>query len=62
MGQRPEQRFVQQSVALARRTRRLIDDVVADERLSDIGWTLRPLVASDPRLGRAREDHHCDGL
>jgi hypothetical protein len=39
-----------------------LTNAVDDERLSHIGWTLRPLVASDPRLGRAREDHHCDGL
>jgi hypothetical protein len=37
-------------------------NAVDDERLSHIGWTLRPFVASDPRLGRACEDHHCDGL
>jgi hypothetical protein len=41
-------------------------NAVDDQRLSHIGWTLRPLVASDPLLGRysaARsEDHHCDGL
>ena len=37
-------------------------NAVHHERLSHIGWTLRPLVASDHQLGRVREDHHCDGL
>jgi hypothetical protein len=36
-------------------------NIAGDARLSHIGSS-STVVASDLQLGRAREDHHCDGL